>query len=159
VSTEAAEKRGGAAIHALPVNLRGAVLNAGGLARANLLQEASLAKQVFRLGLPRLLVSHLLLAVDKATEVRLLAPIAQVDRAAEVCKGLFSAVEVAGLFSDSGVAQNALFLCVDKSQAFAFLLKAEQGAKLVGDGMRQGLDLDLMLAAGAAHEGESDAQG
>ena len=58
----------GAAVHAFPVDGAGAVLLAGVLYVAQVLQEAELADQVFFLR--RGLHSHFLFAVDEASKVR-----------------------------------------------------------------------------------------
>ena len=156
VSTEAVEESSGAAEHALPVDLGSAVLLTSGLTGTDLLEEAFLADQVLLLGLLSHL--HLITAVDETTEVGLLAGVALVDRAAEVGVGLWAAVEVAILLSDTGILKDALLLSVDQSHLLDLLSEAQERTKLSSNRARETLDLNLLLACRASHKSEGDAE-
>ena len=73
-----------AAIHALPVDEANAVFFALMLTHTSLFKEAFLTKKIFLLGLTLLGCSHLLLAVNQASKVRLAAAMALIERAAMV---------------------------------------------------------------------------
>ena len=154
VSTEAAVESSGAAVHALPVDLGISVLLAGSLTSTDLLEEAVLADKVLLLSL----LCHLLTAVNETTEVRLLAGVALVDRAAEVGVGLRAAVEVTILLSNTGILKDTLLLSVDKSDLLDLLLEAQERAKLSSNRARETLDLNLLLACRASHESEADTE-
>ena len=58
----------------------------------------------------------------------------------------------------SFVMEDTLVFCVLESFLLDMLFKGDEWAKLTGDGLRHTLDFDLLLAARAAHEGESDSE-
>lgn len=158
VCAEASVKGGGAAELALPVNLDVTVLFASSLASTDLLEEALLAHEVLFLCLVGLSIVHFLLAVNEATEVRILAAVAEVDRAALVGESLSLSVVVTADFCDTWILEDALLLSVLKSEFLALLLETDKRAKFTSDLARELLHLDLMFTAGTAHERPSDAQ-
>ena len=158
VRSEAAEERNGTAVHALPVDLDATMRLAGGLSGTDLLEEAILAEEVFFLGLALLSVGHLLLAVDETTEVGLLATVALIEGCAVV--GELLGIVVVGI-TDSGetlIMENPLIFSVLKSLLLNMLFEGNERAELAGNGLGDTSDVDLRLAAGAAHEGESDSE-
>jgi len=158
VRAKAAEQGSRATVLAFPVDLSFAVCFAISLTGSNLLQEAILAEEIFRLGVLLLLVCHLLLAIDQSAEVRLLAPITLVERASVISELLGLAKVDIAFFGQTFIVQEALLFGVDESLLFDGLLEAKEGSKLSGDGARNSLELDLGLAGWALHEGEGDAQ-
>ena len=127
-------------------------------ASAELFQDTVLAKQVLWLGLGLLCVVHFLLAVNEAAEVGLLAPVAQVERAAVVCEGLWPAVVKVCRVRQALVAENPLLFGIDHRLTLNGLLQAQKGSKLGCNRPGYALKLDLSLAAWAGHEGKGDPQ-
>ena len=158
VCAEASVKGDGAAELALPVNLDVTVLFASGLTCTDLFEEALLAHEVFFLCLVGLSIVHFLLAVNEATKVRILAAVAEVDRAALVGESLCLSVVVTADFCDTRILEDALLLSVLKGEFLALLLETDKRAKFTSDLARELLHLDLMFTAGTAHERPSDAQ-
>lgn len=149
-----------AAIHALPVNLVITVFRALRRARANLRQETILAKQVLLPCLLLLCSSHLLLAVHKATEVRLLAFVALEERASVqgVLQRLFE-VKIVRILQTVFL-QDSLLLCIAQGLSLDYLFDADDRTQ--GSCNRPGqsaLQPDFLLALGTGHEGERDFQG
>ena len=134
VCSEAAEEGSGAAEHALPVDLSIAVLFAHSCSSTHLLQEAVLAEEVLLGGLAIVSVSHLLLAVDKATEVRLLAFVALVEGATVVGELLWPSIVVVTNCGKSLIRKDALFLSILKSELFNTLFKADKRAQFASYG-------------------------
>ena len=158
VRSEAAEERNGTAVHALPVDLDAAMRLAGGLSGTDLLEEAILAEEVFFLGLALLSVGHLLLAVDETTEVGLLATVALVEGCAVVGELLGVVVVSITHSGETFIMEDPLIFSVLKSLLLNMLFEGNERAELAGDGLGDTSDVDLLLAAGAAHEGESDSE-
>ena len=88
---KAAEEGNTAAELPLPVNLLNTVLFATGLSCTDLLQKTALAQKILFFGFLLLGVGHLLLTVNQATKVGLLAGMALVERASVIRKFLWSA--------------------------------------------------------------------
>ena len=86
-------------------------------------EDAILAKKIFLLGVT--LLSILLLTVDEASEERLLASVALVERTAAVGKFLRFAVIDVILSDESLIIENALSLGVQEGLFFNFLFKRE----------------------------------
>lgn len=161
VGTPAAVRGDRATVHALPVDHVNAVFLALSLANTHLFQQALLAEQFLlpRLTLP-LCCSHLLLAVDETTEVGLLTAVAEVEAATMVGVLLGPAiVEVVFVRRHALISKDTLSLRANQGLLFNGSLQVEQGAKLGHDWLRQAfLELDILLAARALHEGEGDAE-
>ena len=134
--TEAAVDGDAAAVLALPVDLREAVLLTLGGASANLAQEAALAEQVLGFGvLVSLCVGHILLAVDEPTEVRLSALEALVE-GASVHRELLRLAEVSISWrGESLIIQETLFLSVVQSLKLDSFFEVEQRAQFLSDGL------------------------
>jgi hypothetical protein len=154
VGAEAAEKSNGTAVHALPVDLNAAVRLTRSLTSTNLLKEAILAEEIFLLGLTLLCVGHLLLTVNETTEVGLLASVALVKGGAVVSELLRLSVVDITLSRESLVIEDSLVFRVLESLLLNILLQGNEGAELASDRLGYTLDVDLLLAAGAVHEGE-----
>lgn len=134
VRTEAAVQSSGATVLALPVDLLGAVFLTRGLTSTDLLQNAVLAQQVLFLGVALLSVGHLLLAVDQASEVRLLTAMALVEGATMVGVLLRLAKVCVALGRKTLILEDALFLSIDQSLTFDLALKAKEWTQLSSDG-------------------------
>ena len=159
VSTKAMERCSAAAEHALPVNLCFAVFIANFFTGTYLLKNAILAQEILGLGLTLLNSVHLLFAVDEATEVRLLAPMALIE-GASVVRELLRLTEVNVLTVGKAlVTENSLLLGINQGFLLDHPLETKEGSQLGSDGLRQSLQLDLLLAARARHESESNAEG
>ena len=152
MSTEAVEQSHAAAEHAFPVDLCFAVDFANCLTRADLLQDAVLAEKILGLRLVPLDVVHLLLAVDEAAEVRLLAIVALVERAAMVGKFLRLLVVYVVNVAQALILENSLLLSMDHCMRLNLLLETEEGSELRLNRLRESLHLNFLLAAGAGHE-------
>ena len=121
-----------AAEHALPDDVLGAVLPAGGLPRTHLFQNTVLAEKTLSLNI---LVVQVLLTVDKAPEVRLFALMALIKRALMHGKLFRFLVEGVPLGPKSWVLQNSLPPCVEKGLSFHSVPQASQRSKLFSDGL------------------------
>ena len=133
------------------------MLLAGSFSGSHFLEDAVLAEKLFLLRLK--LLSILLLTVDEATEERLLAAVTLVERTAAVGEFLRFA-EIGVIRSDESlIIENTLSLGVQEGLFFNFLLKREERTKLTSDRLGQAHNIDLLLAARAAHEGESNSEG
>ena len=130
---------------------------ASSLAGSHFFEDTSLAKKIFLLCIKLLCI--LLLTVDKATEVRLLATMALVERAATVGEFLRLAVIDVILSNESLIIKNALSLGVQEGLFLNFLFERKEGTELTGDRLGQAHNIDLLFAARAAHEGESNSEG
>ena len=119
-----------------------------------------LAHEILGLCLALLSVVGLLLTVDQSSEVGHFAGVAHVEGAAMVGKLLrLAKVEVAWR-RKSLISEDALPFGVGESLFLDLFLQAEEWAEFFSDGARDLLGhLDLMLAAGARHEGKCDPQG
>ena len=159
MSTEAVEQSRAAAEHAFPVDLCFAVDLADSLAGADLLQDAVLAEKILGLRLVPLSVVHLLLAVDEATKVGLLAIVALVEGAAMVGKFLRLLVVYVVNVAQTCILENSLILSIDHCLRLNLLLETEEGSELGLNRLRESLHLNFLLAAGAGHEGEGDSEG
>ena len=120
----------------------------------NLLEQAVLTHEVLLLGVALLIVGHQDLAIDQATEVRTLAPIALIERAMSICIGLRSAEVNIILVKEAIVFQETLFFSVDDSLFLNLLFEAHQRVQMLADGLGYAPGFDLLVALGAAHEGE-----
>jgi hypothetical protein len=156
-SAKAAEEGYGAAELAFPVDLFNAVLLAGSLTGSNILEDAVLAEKFFLCRLA--LLSHLLLTIDKATEVRLLATVALVEGAAAVGEFLRLAVIDVILSCEPLIAEETLPLGVRERLLLNALFEREERTELTSNGLGQAQNVDLLFAAGAVHEGESNSEG
>ena len=127
------------------------------LTGSHFFENASLAEKIFLLRLK--LLSILLFTVDEATEERLLAFMALIERTAAVGKFLrFAKIDV--IRSDESlIIKNALCLGVQEGLFLNSLFEREERTELTGDRLGQANDIDLLLAARAAHEGESNSKG
>ena len=103
-----------------------------------------------------LCVCHLLLAVDQTTEVGLLATIALVEGASMIRELLRSAEVRIGFRSQALIVQKTLLLSVVEGLPLHLLFQADKRAELLRYGLRDTLELNLLLAAGAGHESEGD---
>ena len=130
---------------------------ASSLAGSHFFEDTSLAEKIFLLGIKLLCI--LLLTVDKATEVRLLAAMALVERAAAVGEFLRLAVIDVILSNESLIIKNALSLGVQEGLFLNFLFERKEGTELTGYWLGQAHNINLLLAARAAHEGESYSEG
>ena len=101
----------------------------------------------------------LLLAVYKTTEVRLLAAVALVERAATVGEFLRLAVVDVIWSNESLITENALSLGVQEGLFLYSLFERDERTELTGNRLGQALNIDLLFAARAAHEGESNSKG
>ena len=81
IGAPAAKRGNGAAVHALPINEFNTVFFTLAHANTHLFEHALLAEKILFVRLALLGCVHLLLAVDKAAEVGLLAPVALVEGA------------------------------------------------------------------------------
>ena len=156
VCSEAAEEGSRTAEHALPVDLNIAMLFACGLTSSHFLQETILAHEVLLFGF---IITSLLLTVDESTEVRLFACMALVEGAAVVGELLWLSIVVVAHCRKPLICKDALFLSVLKSELLNTFFKANQRAKFTSNGIREAFERDLLLAAGARHEGEGDSEG
>ena len=130
---EAAKESDAAAELAFPVDLRGAMLFALSLTGANRLKKAFLAEKILLLGLLLLGVSHLLLTVDEATEVWLLAVVALVERT-PVVRVFLRLPEVGIRFvAKTFVLKKALLLGVLERLFLNFLFHGEEWFELLHD--------------------------
>ncbi len=156
VRSETAVERHRAAVLALPINLNIAMLGASSLSSADLLEEAVLADQVLRLGVLGLGTLHL--AIDEATEVRLLAGVALKDRAA--VHGVLERLLVVDVAwsGQSFVLKDALFLSALHGKGLSFLFNAHKRSELGCDWLRESLaEVDLCVAARALEEAKGHA--
>ena len=120
-----------AAEHALPVDLIIAVFLAICLPCANIFEQAALAKQVLWLGLILLSVVHFLLAIDKSTEVGLLALVTLVEGASMIGK-LLRLLEVNVVFvGKTFIFEDTLISGIDQSLSLHDFFESKQGAKLL----------------------------
>ena len=127
------------------------------LTGSHFFEDAILAKKIFLLGVT--LLSILLLTVDEATKERLLAAMALVERTAAVCKFLrFAVVDVIRI-GKSLIIKNTLSLSIQEGLFLDFLFKRKERTELTSDRLRQVLNIDLLFAARAAHERESNSEG
>ena len=120
---------------ALPVDLRAAMLLARSGASTDLAQNATLAEKIllFRVLLPTFSVCHLLLAVDQASEVRLLALMALVEGASVVREFLrFAEVGIARR-GQALVSEKTLLLRIIECLFLNELLQGQKRAKLPSD--------------------------
>lgn len=149
------EKGSFATIDAFPVDLLGTVLLALNRADSNLLQKALLAEEMLLFSLILLLFrSHQDLTINQATKVRLLTPVALVERAMIICVSLGFAEICVTFFEYALVLEEALSFGVDKGLFFDLFLQSHQGVQVLANGFRDALSLDLLIALGAAHKGE-----
>ena len=130
---------------------------AGSLTGSNFFEDAILAEKLFLLRLELLRI--LLLTVDEATEVRLLAAVALVERAAAVGEFLRLAVIDVILSDESLIIENALSLGVQEGLFLNSLFERDERTELTGDRLGKAHNIDLLFAARAAHEGESNSEG
>ena len=157
MSAKAAVESYSAAVHAFPVNLGPAVDLAISLTGSHFFKDAGLAEKIFLLGITLLCI--LLLTIDKATKVWLLATVALVERAAAVGEFLRLA-EIDVIRSDESlIIKNALCLGVQEGLFLNSLFERDKRTKLTGDRLGQAHNIDLLFAARAAHEGESNSEG
>ena len=119
------------------------------LAGPDFFQNTVLTKQILRLGLRLLGVVHLLLTVDQAPEVRLLAPVAFVKRAPVICILLRLAKVGVALICEALVTEDALVTCMYHCLGLNLLFVADEGPENFRDRLRQASGLDVLLAAGA----------
>ena len=92
-----------------------------------------MAEKVLFLGLSLLSISHFLFTVNKATEVRLLASIALVERAAMIGELLRLTKVNITFCSQPFIAENPLLLCVFKRLTFDPLLETYKRTEFFGD--------------------------
>ena len=128
VGAKALVESGGAAIHTFPVDLSDTMNFAGCLTSTDLLEKAFLAQEILFLSLFRLGISHLLLAIDEATEVRHFAAVALVYGATLVGESLSLSIVVSVIFDDTGVLKDALLLSILECKLLALLLEADKRA-------------------------------
>jgi hypothetical protein len=133
------------------------VFLAGSLTGSNFFEDAVLAEKLFLCSLA--LLCHLLLTVDEATEVRLLATVALVEGAAAVGKFLMLAVIDVILGDESFIVEDTLPLGVREGLFLNTLFERDERTKLTSNRLGQAHNINLLLAAGAAHEGESNSEG
>ena len=129
---------------------------ASSLTGSHFFEDTGLAEKIFLLGIKLLCI--LLLTVDKATEVRLLATVTLVERAAIVGKFLRLAVIDVVLSKKSLIIEDALSLGVQEGLFLNSLFEREERTELTGDRLGQAHNINLLFAARAAHEGESDSE-
>ena len=153
---EAVPHSHGAAVAALPVYVRGTVLFAVTHACAISFELAVLAAQVLFFGV--LFHAELLLAVDHASEVGLLAVVA-LEEGARV-QGEAQQVALVGVAwrHQSLALVQALVLSHFKSELFDAFTELGEGGELLGD-RSAAFNLYVLFAAGAGHEGEGDLEG
>ena len=146
----------GAAVAALPVDVCSTVLFAVTDASTVSFELAVLAAQVFLFGV--LFHAKLLLAVHHASEVRLFA-VEALEEGARV-QGKAQQVALVGVtWRHQPLALiQALVLSDLKSELFDTLIEFRKGGELLGD-KSAALNLDVLLAARAGHEGEGYLQG
>ena len=99
---------------------------------------------------------HLLLAVDQTAEVGLFATIALVEGASMVRELLRSAEVRIGLRSQALIVQKTLLVSVVEGLPLHLLFQTDKRAELLRYGLRDTLELNLLLATGAGHESEGD---
>jgi len=109
VSAEAAKEGSGATEHAFPIDLSVTMRLTGSRASTHFFENAVLAQHVFSL----LLLGHLLLTVNKSTEVGHLAPVTFVERTSVHSVLLWLVVVEVAFGRESFVMQNALVLGVE----------------------------------------------
>ena len=156
VSAKAVPHCHGAAEHALPVDVLIAVLVTSLLASAVSVHGAVPAAQVLLAG--PLLDSKLGLAVDHSSEVGLLAVIALVERAAVEGELEELALIMVTWGGEALILVKALVLSDLKSHLLDRVAELVEGLELSIDQLAARL-FDLLLAAGARHEGEGDLEG
>ena len=140
-STIAFEEGKRAAKHAFPVYKTCAMFGAA-TTRANtqLFHQAVLAEQVLLLSLSLLQSVHLLLAVDQATEVGLVAPVTQVESTPVVGELLrLAKVKVIYVCCHASVVEDALLFGADQSLLLDHCLKVKHRAELGHDRLGQTL--------------------
>ena len=165
LAAEALVARLRAAEHALPIDHLRTMLLAAGLPSADIFKQTTLAQEILLLdGFTAVLaplsasVHHFSLAINETAEVRLLAAMAEIEGTLMIGVLLrFTEVKVVPI-PQSFVRKNALFLGNDQGLPFHDFFESEQGTQLLRNWLGQLLELDLLLAAGALHEGEGDAE-
>ena len=101
------------------------MLVAHGCSSTHFLQKTILAEEVLLRGLAIVSVSHLLLAVDQATEVGLFAFVALVEGAAMVGELLWLSIVVVANCGKPFICKNALFLSIHKSELLYTFFQAD----------------------------------
>lgn len=134
VGTEAREYSDRATILALPVDLNLAMLGTFCLTSTDGFQGAVGAAKVFLFARVSVsLLGSFLFAINQATEVRLLALEALVERATmHGIVQVFLEVEISGVF-DSAISEDTLQFAVLKSLSLDFILELNVGAEDFGD--------------------------
>lgn len=118
-----------------------------------------MAEKILGLRLVPLSIVHLLLTVDETAEVRLLAIVALVEGASVISKLLRLLIVNVMLVGKTLILKDAFVFGAIQSLLFDNLLETEERAKFLLNWLRQSLELDLLLAAWAREEAESDSKG
>jgi len=115
IGTPTAVRCDGAAVHALPISEINTVLLTFSHSDTHLLKQALLAQKILFGSLALLISLHLLLAVDKSTEVGLLAVVALIERATMHGKLLRFVVVMILLICQSLVTEDSLSFSIFQS--------------------------------------------